>query len=175
MRSQRLKPLFVAVFGIALTLTPNLSQAQGAADSRDDRDSRGSGKTADDARPIEGLWQSEVTIRVCQTGDAVVTFRAVNMFIRGGALSVTDDAPPTLRGPGFGQWYHAGGRRYTDGFRFNQFSPDGTFAGVFKVARKITLNHAADRFTSSVTADIFDANNNLVESVCATETSRRLD
>src|SRR6185369_14213963 len=104
----------VAVFGIALALTPSLSsahesqgaQAQGGADYRDDHDSRASSKPADDARPIEGLWQSEVTIRVCQTGDAVVTFRAVNMFIRGGALSVTDDAPPSSRGPGFGQWYY---------------------------------------------------------------------
>ncbi len=126
---------------------------------------------------IEGLWDSRVTIQDCQSGAVLKAFRAQELFIRGGSLIDTNAAPnaPTTRGPGFGRWEYLGGQRYTATFRFFRFNPDGTFAGVQKVTRAIELNADSNQYTGAVIFESFDANDQLIQTGCGTETSTRLE
>lgn len=52
---------------------------------------------------IEGVWDSEVTITDCQTGNVLATFRGLGMFIRGGALTQTSNQPPGFFTTGLGK------------------------------------------------------------------------
>src|SRR5262245_29094594 len=122
---------------------------------------------------ILGVWDSRVTIRNCQTGNPVATFRAMETFISGGGLVDTNAAPPSTRGPGFGRWEYVGGGQYTATFRFFLYNPDGSFAGVRRVSRTIDLD--GDNLTSTVSIEVLDPNDVLTSTACATEIAKRVE
>jgi hypothetical protein len=140
------------------------------------------------ARTLEGVW--DVTVSVlnpsCQPGDVNRTVRARNMFMRGGTM--TEEPALTnliTRSPSFGSWSLVGDHQYTAVFRFPRFNPipiinpDGSLSFMFrdtqKVSRTIELNQAGTRFAASALVEHFDANNNLIDTGCATEIATRLE
>lgn len=125
------------------------------------------------AERLEGVWDSHVTLTDCH-GHTIVAFRAFGMFNRGGTQNSVDNAPPTMHGPGLGTWEYLGGRRYSAPFQFFNFNPDGSFAGVQKIQRTITLDNDADEYTSVVTFESVDPNGNVLFSGCGTEKATRL-
>lgn len=125
------------------------------------------------AAPLQGVWDSEVTLTDCN-GFTLVVFRAYEMFHQGGTLTSTDNTPPTLHGPGFGTWQHAGVRKYTSPFQFFNFNADGSFAGTQKIDRQIQLSPDGTSYTSTVTFESFDPDGNLIFSGCGTEVATRL-
>jgi hypothetical protein len=152
MRQQLLRQISGAALAIMLTLTFTqiLASAQESQDgqdnqlrsaegSQDEQRSEASHNFAGNARKIEGVWDTQVTLRDCQTGDTIGTDRSMLMFIRGGSL-MTTDIFPTIHGPGLGRWRYIGGRRYDRPFRFFRFNPDSTFAGFLRATRNITLS-----------------------------------
>ena len=188
MRQQLLRQISGTALAIMLTLTftqilvsaqepqdAQDEQLQSAQESQEEQRPEGSRQSSANARKIEGVWDVQVTLRSCQTGDPILTFRAMNMFIRGGSLIYTGNTPPTANGPGFGRWQHLGGRHYDSTNRFFRFNPDGTFVGVLRVKRNITLSRGGDEFTGTNTAELFDANDNLIVTLCATETAKRVE
>ncbi|HEX7917068.1 hypothetical protein [Rudaea sp.] len=48
---------------------------------------------------IEGVWDENVTLTNCDTGATLASFRALDMFIHGGALTDTNSAPPPRARP----------------------------------------------------------------------------
>src|SRR3982750_2663847 len=102
------------------------------------------------ARSIEGVWDAQVTIRNCASGIPGPTFRAMDLFIRGGSVVDTNSAPPSTRGPGMGTWEHLGGQNFTSTLRFFLYNPDGSLAGVRRIAQNIELNDAGDAWSSTV-------------------------
>ena len=56
---------------------------------------------------LKGTWRLQVTVRNCQTGDALRTFPVLFTFATGGTLTVaTAGQPPALTTPGLGVWRH---------------------------------------------------------------------
>lgn len=170
------------ISGLALAVILVLTAVQIPASAQDPRDtqdelrqenSRGISISQKKEERIEGVWDSRVTIRNCQTGNPITTFRAMEIFIRGGSLVDTNAAPPSTRGPGFGRWEYIGGGQYTATFRFFLYNPDGTFAGVRRVTRTIDLN--GDNLTSTVSIEVFDPSDALVSTACATEIAKRVE
>ena len=154
----------VSLLGLAtllvITLSPASSSGQDlAGQNRGDR--------------IEGVWDSQVTITDCATGNVLGSFRGLGMFIRGGSLTQTNNQPPGLGSPSFGQWRKLGAGHYTATFRFFAFA-SGVFSGVQKVSRDIQLSPSDDTFTSVISSEFFDPNGNLIASGCGTETSTRV-
>ena len=123
--------------------------------------------------PIEGLWNSQVTISDCQTNAVTRQFVAMNLFIRGGTLTDTDVQPPASHGPAFGTWQNTGTMQYTSMFRLFRFNADGSYAGSNKVTRTITLSTDANAFTSTLAVDVEDPAGASVASACGTETATR--
>ncbi|MEP6955942.1 MAG: hypothetical protein ABI883_03890 [Chthoniobacterales bacterium] len=128
---------------------------------------------APDEGPLVGFWDSQVTLTDCN-GHTVASFEAYEMFHDGGTLSSTDNTPPGGHGPGFGTWTRVGYRRFSAPFQFFNFNPDGSFAGVQKIMRTITLGTHAAHYTSMVSFESYDPNGNLLFSGCGTETATRL-
>jgi hypothetical protein len=130
------------------------------------------GGTAD---PLEGVWESTITIRDCNSGTAIRTFKGVNVFHRGGTLSDTNSAAPTTRGPGAGIW-RAGAvaGSYTASFRFYRYNPDGTLAGSQRVNRTFTLAASGNSTTGTIAAQVLDTAGTVLQSLCGTEASVRL-
>jgi len=119
------------------------------------------------------VWEAQVTLRNCQSGEAVGTLRGMTTFLRGGALVGTNANPnPPIS---FGKWQYLGGRRYSSVERFFRYNPDGSFAGVQRITRNFTLSRGGDRLTGTVSVEIFDANDILIATGCATETTRRVE
>ncbi|MDQ3472295.1 MAG: hypothetical protein M3447_01015 [Acidobacteriota bacterium] len=163
---------------LALTMTPMPASAQedaqgtanGQLQEESSKRSSGNGK-------IVGVWDVRVINRDCQTGEPAATppLLVMNMFNRGGTLLETGSGLPTRRGPGLGTWQYIGGRSYSSVFRFFRFNADGTFAGTRRVARTIELSKDANEFTATASFEVFDANDNLIQIGCATETATRLE
>ena len=130
-------------------------------------------------RGIEGVWAVTATIRDCQTGNpvpGVPLVRARNMFIRGGTLTeIGARGNPILRGPSFGTWYFEGNGHYRAVFRYSRFNPDGTFLATQKIARSIALSTDRSTFAANALVESFDANDNLIQTGCATEVATRLE
>ncbi len=172
MRLQLVKQISGAALAIMLTLTLThiLVSAQGSEDEQRSDDSR---ESSANARRLEGVWEAQVTVRNCQTGAPVGSLRGMTTFIRGGSTVGTNANPnPPIA---FGRWRYLGRRRYIDAGRFFRYNPDGSFAGVQRITRNITLSQDGDHFTGTVSVEIFDTNDNLIATGCATETTKRVE
>ncbi|MBA3832804.1 MAG: hypothetical protein H0X34_13105 [Chthoniobacterales bacterium] len=123
---------------------------------------------------IEGVWDSNVTIINCQTGDVLGTFRGLGLFIRGGANEQTNNLSPALGSSALGHWEYLGGRNYTASFQFFAFSPDGVWTGTQKVKRAITLDQGGNTFSSVISTTFLDVNGNVVATGCGTEAATRV-
>lgn len=132
-------------------------------------------QAASDADPIEGVWESAVSIRDCASGNVIRTFKGVTQFGRGGALTGSNNLPPTTQGLAVGSWKRsatAGG--YTASFRFFRFNPDGSVAGTQKVTRSFTMSADAASITGTIAVQVLDNADNVVQNMCGTETSARV-
>ncbi len=136
----------------------------------------GGGAWADEhaADPIEGVWESGVTITDCTSGAVLRTFKGEGLFQRGGALTADNSLPPTTRSTAFGQWRKLSGQSYTASARFLRFNADGSLAGSQRVQRTLTLAADGNTLTGTITAQVIDNAGVVIAPVCGTETSTRI-
>ncbi len=132
-------------------------------------------QAAPDADPIEGAWQSAVTIRDCTSGAALRSFIGFTVLHRGGTASATNNLPPAGNGPAFGSWKHGvATSSYTATLRFFRFNVDGSFAGAQNLIRAITLSADGQSLTSTLSAQTLDPADAVLQSTCGTETAKRV-
>jgi hypothetical protein len=126
---------------------------------------------------IEGVWQTTVTQRNCQTGDVMRTFRGLSVYHEGGTVSETSAAlSPALRSPGYGFWEKESRSTYSSSFIFQRFNPDGTFAGTQQTTSTIVVGgRNGNIYDTTTSIQVFDANNNLLGTGCATATATRFE
>ena len=127
-------------------------------------------------RGLEGAWRLQLTVRDCNTGQALRTFPAVFTFAKGGtATLITAGQLPSLATTGLGAWRHAQGHNYsavTDAF---VFSPAGVWIQTHRLTRVIAIGNDANEFTDTVALQIFDTNGNLIVTGCATSVATRFE
>lgn len=123
---------------------------------------------------MEGTWDLRATIRDCQTGAPIGAARSLNTF-GGGRSLIEICASASLRGPGHGQgtWRHLEGANYEAVSKFFRLNADGAFAGVQRLTRYIELSEDANEFTATTLIEVFDADDSLIQTVCATERGSR--
>lgn len=131
--------------------------------------------TGKGARALEGTWNVVVTLRNCDTGAPVGTFKAMDLFIQGGSMVDTNAAPPTTRGPGFGSWEYVGEQQFTATLRFFIYNPDGSFAGVRRVAQEISMGDDNNSWESTVTNIIFNPAGTPIATGCGTTVAVRAE
>jgi hypothetical protein len=124
--------------------------------------------------PIEGVWESAVTITDCTSGAVLRTFKGAGLFARSGAVTADNSNPPLTRSTAFGQWRKGSGQSYSTSFRFFRFNPDGSLAGTQRLQRAITLAADGNSFTGTVTGQVVDNAGVVLAPVCGTETAARI-
>ncbi len=56
------------------------------------------------ADPIEGLWQSSVTLKDCASDTTIGAFRGLTTFNQGGTASADNKQPSATKGVALGTW-----------------------------------------------------------------------
>lgn len=125
---------------------------------------------------LEGTWRLQVTVRDCQSGQALRTFPALFTFAKGGTLSVTTAGQlPALSTTGLGVWRHADGHAYSAVSESFVFSTAGVWTQTHRLTRAIEIGNDANEFTDTVALQIFDTNGNLIVTGCATSVASRFE
>jgi hypothetical protein len=123
---------------------------------------------------LEGVWDSQVTNTDCN-GNILMSFRSFEAFHQGGTFTGTGNTPnPELGSPVLGTWQRTGMRTFSGALQFFTFNPDGSFAGMVKIASQIHLSADGNSFTGTSTFAVYDPDGNLVFSGCGTEVATRL-
>jgi len=136
-------------------------------------------KTSENSRKsIEGVWETVVTPRNCQTGAPVAPdFQGLITFNEGGTVAeIASGGNPALRSPGHGIWQRENGRRkYSMKVIFLRFNPSGVFIGKQKITQTVKLSPDGNQSTSTGTVEVIDLNGNVIGSGCSTSTATRFD
>ena len=129
------------------------------------------------SQDIVGAWRTAVTPRNCQTGLPVAPVgRGLFTFHEGGTLSEFNLGPGQNRSPGHGVWEDRRGRRNFSGvFVINRYDATGVFIGTQKVRAAWELSMSGDGYTTTAATEIFDANDNLIATGCATGVGTRIE
>ena len=127
------------------------------------------------SRALEGTWNVVVTIRNCQTGTAITSFKAMDLFIQGGSVVDTNAAPPSTRGPGFGSWEFLGDHNFRTTLRFYLYNLDGSFAGVRRIAQEISVGEDNNTWESTVGITVFNPAGDQVATACGTSAAVRAE
>jgi hypothetical protein len=123
---------------------------------------------------LEGTWRVQVTVRDCQTGDALRTFPAVFTFANGGTFSgTTAGQSPALSTTNLGIWRHTDGHSYSAVSEAFVFSPAGAWIQTHRLTRAIEIGNDSDEFTDTIALEIFDTNGNLIVTGCGTSVASR--
>lgn len=124
---------------------------------------------------LVGSWNVVVSLRDCETGTVFVSFPAMMTYNQGGTTQQTAiPEPGSTALPGHGVWSHQTGRHYSGAFQFFTLNPDGTFGRVI-VRSAISLGQGGNSYTSTDTAEIFNANGDLLFRSCSTSTATRFE
>lgn len=171
---------------LALALTPWMAQAQShTIPSRTGPSMIGQQMSEANAgaysmvpwRQIEGLWDEQVVQVDCQSGATLHPIgRGTNLFMAGGSLIATNNAPPTVMGTTLGQWWYGRDRKFHAKMRLNLFQPPSeAFLGIREMEREITLSNHGNILTGTVLVQDYkpDGSPNGAP-FCATETGTRV-
>jgi hypothetical protein len=136
-------------------------------------------KTSENSRKnLEGVWETVVTPRNCQTGAPVMPdFQGLITYNEGGTLAETaSGSSPALRSPGHGVWRRENSaRNYSMKIIFLRFSPTGVYLGKQRITQTAELSADGNQSTSTGTVEILDVNGNVLGSGCATSTGTRFE
>lgn len=140
-----------------------------------------SAQTADETQSshgtIRGVWRTMVTPVNCETGGALVpAFPGLFTFHKGGTMSEYGIGPgsnPALRSPGHGLWQRVNDEHYSFTFIFYRYDTSGIFIGSQKITASLKLGESGNEFTTRSTIKVFDANDNLIGTGCATAVGTR--
>lgn len=128
------------------------------------------------AATLEGTWRVEITLRNCDTGQALgIPFPALATFARGGTLTTSDGGlSPAVRGTGHGVWWRTPGRTFaalSEAFMFN----GGVRTGTQRISQEIDLDHDGTTFEARVSSAVLNTAGQIMFAGCASSIGRRLD
>jgi hypothetical protein len=137
----------------------------------------GQKSSTSEPRKLEGTWRAQITIRNCQTGQALRNpFPALVTFARGGTLTSADSSfSPALRGPSHGVWRHVSGHIYSGLAEAFLYDLAGAWTGTQRITQTIEIGENPNEFEGRALAEIFDANGHLLATGCATLVGHRME
>lgn len=124
--------------------------------------------------PIEGFWQSNVTLRDCSSGAALGAFRGLTTFHADGTASADNNQPSATKGVAMGTWAKSATGAYVVELRFWRYGADGLPAGQQRLTRTITVAADGRSLTSTIVTQALDAADNVVLTACGAETGARV-
>ena len=158
------KQIAVIVLALTATTSPVWSQDRQALPSPT-------------AQTLQGTWRVTRTAVDCITGQDILSFPAIMTFNQGGTYTGYGVPPGGDPGQGteYGVWQREpGSHNYSNRAVFYSYTAEGDFDGRGEATEAIQLT-TADSFTATGTVQIFDADGNLIATICATSTGTRFE
>ena len=124
---------------------------------------------------IVGVWDAQVAILNCTTGDTLASFRGLHKFELGGTAQVVPATNPTALSAHVGVWSHVEGNNYKLSFKMFRFDPAGNNIGWQVVRFDIALNEDATAYAGLGRGEVFDSNGNFLGASCPTFTGTRFE
>jgi hypothetical protein len=124
---------------------------------------------------IVGVWEVTRHGVNCNTGQEISSFPALMTFHRDGTLSGQAYSPVSTNSYGpaeHGVWQHGPGDTFSARFVSYSYDDSGAFAGSIVVTTTGRLT-SANSFTYNSTIQIFDADGNLIVTLCGRATGQR--
>ncbi|HEY0461374.1 MAG TPA: hypothetical protein VGC97_19725 [Pyrinomonadaceae bacterium] len=165
MKTKNQRFIIALAMMFALAIVPTIAFGQNKVDDR-----KSNLFTEDSENALEGVWQTVVTFRDCQTGAPQGSIQTLRTIAAGGTMSETNPSFPTT---GHGIWKRTSGRSYSVALAFYAYETNGDFAGRADIREYIKLGRNSDSYTSDSTFRFLDPNGNVVDSGCSTETATR--
>lgn len=110
--------------------------------------------------PIEGVWNVQVVITDCASGNPIgpPPFDAMAMFNANGTFQDTNSNSPVLqvRSDAFGYWKRVRGNKYKFAFKAFHFDLAGMYVGYNIVRHDVVLSGNGKSYTSGGTAEFFN-------------------
>ena len=130
------------------------------------------------AQSLQGTWRVTRHGVDCITGEELfASFPAITTYNQGGTYTGYGVPPGGDPGQGteYGVWQREpGSHNYSNRAVFYSYTAEGDFDGRGEATEAIQLT-TADSFTSTGTVQIFDADGNLIATICATSTGTRFE
>ena len=83
---------------------------------------------------------------------------------------------PALRSPGHGVWQREHGwQEYSFAFTYYRYNASGVFIGPQRVTARLELGASGDEFATRSVIEVFDANDQLISTGCATGVGTRFE
>ena len=158
------KQIAVIVLALTATTSPVWSQDRQALPSPT-------------AQNLQGTWRVTRTGVDCITGEEFPSFPAITTYNQGGTSTGYEVPPGGDPGQGteYGVWQREAGRHnYSVRAVSYGYTAEGDFAFRAEATEAIQLT-TVDSFTSTGTVQIFDADGNLIATICARSTAMRFE
>jgi hypothetical protein len=129
------------------------------------------------AHNLQGTWRVTRTGVDCITGEEFPSFPAITTYNQGGTSTGYEVPPGGDPGQGteYGVWQREAGRHnYSVRAVSYGYTAEGDFEGRAEATEAIQLT-TADSFTSTGTVQIFDADGNLIATICVRSTATRFE
>jgi hypothetical protein len=127
---------------------------------------------------IEGVWQvTRVGVNCNDPNQELGSFPAIMTFHRDGTVTGAAKSPVTgpFDTPEYGSWQREPGSQNYSFREVNyRYDGNGTFIGSLVLTANVSLTDA-NSFTYSATIQIFDANGNLLVTLCGRGTATRFE
>jgi len=167
--------LMTTIAGTVLALLTFFGAAQIYVSGQENSDKM---KPENSRKSIEGVWETVVTPRNCQTGAPVAPdFQGLITFNEGGTIAeIAGGSNPALRSPGHGVWQRENGSgNYSMKVIFLRFNASGVLIGKQKITQTNEVSADGNQSTSSGTVEVLDLNGNVLGSGCSTATATRFE
>lgn len=122
---------------------------------------------------IVGVWETQVTIFDCNTGNQLFSFPGMNKYELGGTAQVVPATNPAAQSAHMAIWKYVSGNDYELSFKMFRFDATGILNGWGIVRFKVAINDEATEISASGVAEIYDINGNLLATSCPAYTGTR--
>jgi len=122
---------------------------------------------------IVGVWDVQVTILNCSTGDPIASVRGLHKYELGGTAQVVSATNPATQSAYVGVWTSVGKDKYQLHFKLFRFDPAGNYIGWTVVRNNIAISKDATLYAGSGQATVYDLNGNPVGASCPKFTGTR--
>jgi WD40 repeat protein len=122
--------------------------------------------TPSNLKTIVGVWDVQVTVLNCSTGDPIASFRGLHKYELGGTAQVVPSTNPAALSPHVGVWTSVGKDKYQLNFKMFRFDPAGNYIGWTVVRNNIAISKDATLYAGSGQATVYDLNGNPVGASC---------
>jgi len=153
---------FSRIFATAMTILTATLVIHGSAYAQIGPDP----KTTPRHSRIIGLWDVEVVVATCDTGEPIATFSALHQYDLGGTGQVVPSGSPTALSAHMMIWNYVKKDNYQMALKMYRFNPEGNYVGWNVVRNEISISKDGSEYVGSGVAELYGADGTFLGSSC---------